>query len=243
MRRLRNQERINDVMAIEISLDAKSPARAFVMELEGVIVPTRRVIFETVRTVLSEQGVTFDEAAMMRHGLHAVPAHMVSDIADHFGLRAAARTALLGKLTKALADHFRSGAVTMALGLDRILDAARGAGAVLGVLSWQEEDAARALIEKTGLIRWDPQVFCSPQPDHEFPGADVWLKALKVLGRGPRSAAALCGARSAARSALAAGMRVVAVPDEFTSYQDFGGVDAMTDHISDVTVDQLFGRF
>ena len=229
-------------MAIEIPLDGKSPARALVMELEGMVVPTRRIIFETVRAALSEQGVSFDEPAMMRYGLHAVPAHMVSDIAEHLGLRPAARASLLAKLNKALADHFASGAVTMALGMDRVLDLARGAGAVIAVLSWQEEEAARTLIEKIGLIRWDPQAFCFPQPDHEFPGADMWLKALKALGRSPRSAAALCNARAAGRAALAAGMRVVIVPDEFTSYQDFGGVDAMTDHVGDVTVDQLFSR-
>jgi beta-phosphoglucomutase-like phosphatase (HAD superfamily) len=242
MRRLRYQERINDVMAIEISLDAKSPTRALVMELEGMAVPTRRVIFENVRATLSEQGVSFDEPAMMRYGLHAVPAHMVGDIAEHYGLRAAARTSLLGKLNKALVEHFRSRAVTMALGLDRVLDLARDAGSSLGVLSWQEEDAARALVEKVGLARWNPQVFCLPSPDHEFPGADVWLKALKALGCSPRSAAALCSARAPGRAALAAGLRVVASPDEFTSHQDFGGVDALVDHVGDATVEQIFGR-
>lgn len=229
-------------MPIEITLEAKQANRTFIMDLEGVAVPTRRVMFETLRAVLSEQGIAFDESAMIRHGVASPPKRMVAGIANHYGLKAAAQTGLLSKVTKALDAHFKSGAVSMALGLDRLLNAVRDAGGAMGILSWQSEEAARAVSERIGLVRWDPMVFAGSDGDREFPGVEIWANAIQKMGRGRLASTALCGSGFAVKSALAAGLRVVAAPDEFTSHQDYSGADALVDHIGDVTIEQVLGR-
>lgn len=215
---------------------------ALVLELEGVAVPTRRVIFATLKSALADAGVKITEPDMMRHGLHAVPAHMMNDLTEHLGLKASVRNSVLAKVEKALAEHFRSSNVALAPGLDRVLDAARAAGATIALISWQPEDAARALIEKCGLNRWQPQVHCHVEPNHEFPGADVWLKSLKAMGCGPTLCTALVGTRSSCRSSLAAGMRSVVVPDEFTGFEDFGGADLVAEKFADLTAADIGGN-
>ena len=212
---------------------------ALVLELEGVAVPTRQVIFSTLKAALSAHDVKFGMPEMMRYGLHAVPAHMMNDLTEHLSLKASVRTAVLAKVDKALADFFRSREVALASGLDRVLDAARGRGAVVGLISWQPEDAARALMEKCGLTRWDPQLACHVEPNHEFPGADVWLKSLKAIGCSSAVCTALVGSRSSCRSALAAGLRCIVVPDEFTAFEDFGGADCCRDKFADVHIEDL----
>lgn len=229
-------------MSDYITLELRSTNRAMVMELESVAVPTRRVVFEAVRDALSDQGIRFDEAAMIRHGLHAVPDHMVADLAAAHGLKPAVARDLSQRLNKAVLRHFTSPGVAMMLGLNRLLDAARSLGAVIGLVSWQEEPAAQALIERAGLSRWNPLLACFPNPDHEFPGTDTWLRLLKTLGRQPQDSVALCNTHAGCRSALTAGMRVVVVPDEFTLHQDFCGADAIAYHIDEAKPEMLFGE-
>ncbi len=230
-------------MSDDILIEVRSvQKRALVMELETVAVPTRRLVFETLRSLLSEEGIPFDETGMLRHGLHSVPARIAAELAAAYGLKPAVQKSLGDRVAKALMDHFASPAAVLRLGLDRVLSTARGHGAAIGLISWQPEPAAAALVSRVGLDQSQPLLLCFPQPDHEFPGADNWLRLLKAMGRQPQDAVALCDSRAGCRSALTAGLRVVAVPDEFTLHQDFGGADALVHHAEDVTAEMLFGR-
>jgi len=228
-------------MSDEIILSFRTKQRALVMELESTAIPIRRTMFEILQRELANEGITFDEPAMMRLGLHAVPAHLVADIAVAYSLPEGARSNLLRTLQQDLSEYFRSAAVAMVPGLSQVLDQARAAGAAVGLLSWQSEPEVRALVERIGLTKWEPVVSCTPNPDREFPGVDAWLQLLLQMNRQPQDSVALCRHRAAARTALTAGLRVVVVPDDFTLFQDFSGVDALAHHFEDLTAQQLFG--
>ena len=47
-------------------------------------------------------------------------------------------------------------------------------------------------------------------------------------------------AAESAKGALAAGMNVLAVPDAFTDFQDFGGANAVCDSLKDIVPNNLF---
>ncbi|MCX7818944.1 MAG: hypothetical protein N2652_07045 [Kiritimatiellae bacterium] len=229
-------------MADDVLMELRTPNRAMVMELETFAIPLRRVLFEAAREALSEQGITFDEAAMIRYGVHAAPRRIAAALAAAYGLKPAAESALAERIERAATRFLESPAAVPLIGLDRVLNLAIEHNARLGFVSWQPEAAAAALIERLGFSRWTPVVSCSPSPAGEFPGADSWLRLLKSMARRPQDSVALVNSHVACRSALTAGLRIVVVPDDFTLHQDFSGADVLTHHLADLDAQMLFGR-
>lgn len=229
-------------MSEDILIEVRTPNRALVMELESFAVPLRRIVFEAARDALSEQGIMFDEAAMIRYGLHASPRQMASSLAATYGLKPAVEATLAERIEAAAARFMESAAAVPMLGLDRILNLGIENHAMIGFVSWQPGSGATALIERLGLSRWSPVLISVPSPVQEFPGADSWLRLLKSMGRRPQDSVALVNSHAACRSALTAGLRVVVVPDDFTLHQDFSGADVLAHHLADLDATALFGR-
>ncbi len=229
-------------MSDDILIELRTPKRALVMELETFAMPLRRILFEAARDALSEQGITFDEPAMIRHGLHATPRKIASALAAAYMLKPAVENALAERIEAAAQRFFTSAAAVPLLGLDRVLNLGLEQNAAIGFVSWQAEPAAAALLERTGLSRWSPALFCAAAASQEFPGADIWLRLLKMMGRRPQDGVALVNSHVACRSALTAGLRIVAVPDDYTLHQDFSGADILVHHLADLDAAALFGR-
>jgi beta-phosphoglucomutase-like phosphatase (HAD superfamily) len=49
----------------------------------------------------------------------------------------------------------------------------------------------------------------------------------------------LVSSNTACKAALAAGLRAVAIPDDFTAHQDFGGADIIVDSASDIDAGEI----
>ena len=133
-----------------------------------------------------------------------------------------------------MAAHYASKNAGLADGIEAFLRSALAEGCILGALTTIPDDAARTLAERLGLAALDVHVVSFPADSRAFPGGDVWLKAAKAVGCRARRTVAVAGSGSSCRSALAAGMRCIAVPDAFSSFQDFGGADAVVERIADV---------
>lgn len=101
-------------------------------------------------------------------------------------------------------------------------------------ITWLPEETARTLVETLGLQDAGIQLFCVESVSLAFPDAETWRKAARVAGGGTSGFVAVASSESATRAALAAGFRVLAVPDEFTSFQDFSGARGVLEALSDV---------
>lgn len=210
-----------------------------VLELEGTAVSVRQTVFDAVSVVLKKEKIACTPSLFMRHGLHSVPEYMARDLHAFLGLKDSTREALQSATMNALEERF-AGKIDPMPGLQKLLASAAATGAKLAVVSWQSEEAAKALTEKIGLMQWRPLVLSYTNVHHEFPGADTFLKALKQLEATAHRSVALVSCAASSRAATAAGMRCAVVPDSFTSFQDFAGADWVADSWSDVEADQLF---
>ena len=72
-----------------------------------------------------------------------------------------------------------------------------------------------------------------------FPRADDWLKMLKQCGKERCTLVAVVSSQVACKGALTAGAACIAVPDQFTSFQDFSGAKLVLDSLSDEKPDAL----
>ena len=211
--------------------------RSLLFELEGVAIPTRETVFQGLQAFFKEQKTEFGIADFCRFGLHAVPEHLAKALAEGLRLKASAQAALLAHVQQARAALFRGEKLALAAGLEKLVRAVRGRELEVIALSYQPADAAQALLKKTGLDAVGVRLYAQDEVNHEYPGADVWLRALKTIGQRPRHGIALVGCGKSTTSALSAGLRVLVVPDRFTSFQDFSGADRVADTIADLDVE------
>lgn len=71
------------------------------------------------------------------------------------------------------------------------------------------------------------------------PAPDIYLKTADELSIEPKYCVAIEDSETGVLSAHAAGMKVIAVPNRYTSYQDFLKADKIVNSLSDITIPLL----
>jgi len=222
---------------------APAARTAVLFELENLGTSGRLRVFETLRKKLHARSIPFTIVDFQRHfTAKSVKCALPSFLAA-MNLSKSAETKLSADISQDIAAHYGDGKVSFCPVLRSLLDAVLQNETLAGCLTALEPETSTALAERFGLSDMAVRVMPVGDTDKPFPSPDSWLKLAKSLHVKPTMCAALVTSRTAARSAISAGMRVVAVPDQFTAFQDFGGADAVCDSIEDVSADRLLRLF
>ncbi len=64
----------------------------------------------------------------------------------------------------------------------------------------------------------------------------------KSLGKNPFNCGVIATSRAATKSSLSAGMHCVAIPDSYTSHEDFSGADVIIDDLAEMNVEEVMTR-
>jgi beta-phosphoglucomutase-like phosphatase (HAD superfamily) len=72
-----------------------------------------------------------------------------------------------------------------------------------------------------------------------FPSADIWLKTAKAMNIKSRRCLAVGGNMAACKSAMSADLRCLAVPDDFTSFQDYSGADLVLENPDEMSAKDI----
>jgi HAD superfamily hydrolase (TIGR01509 family) len=83
----------------------------------------------------------------------------------------------------------------------------------LGLASSSNREVIDAVLELAGIAGYFRATVSSEEVEHGKPAPDVYLEAARRLGVDPSSCAAIEDSRNGIRSAHAAGMRVIAIPN------------------------------
>jgi HAD superfamily hydrolase (TIGR01509 family) len=83
----------------------------------------------------------------------------------------------------------------------------------LGLASSSNREVIDAVLEAAGIAKYFRATVSSEEVERGKPEPDVYLEAARRLGVEPKSCAAVEDSRNGIRSARAAGMRVVAIPN------------------------------
>ena len=98
-------------------------------------------------------------------------------------------------------------------GAEELLEAAKEHGCRIGLATSSRQAHAEQSLKRAGLYRYfDGKVFGDTVTEGK-PSPEIYLKACESIGVDPENAVALEDAPSGVRSAYAAGMRVIVVPD------------------------------
>lgn len=123
--------------------------------------------------------------------------------------------------------------------LDALLDALDAAGVPVGVASASDRDWVERLLAGLGVRQRFAVVVTGADVQRRKPAPDVYLRAAAALGAAPGGSVALEDSAHGIASARAAGMRVIAIPNEVSAFQDLSGADLRVDSLDQVDLGLL----
>lgn len=217
----------------------KSSSYALLFELEGFAADGRSAAFRVLNSLLGEQGKVVDRTLYSRFCLHAFPEIYLPELLQSLELPRQQAAKLAEDVRNGTFMELHAKADPPSPALAELLHRARERGVAIAVVSSFPEDRARGLFDNLGFGPLDAQLFCFPEKEDAFPRPDCWLKVAKALSKKSVHCAVIAGSQVAVKSALSAGMPCVAIPDEFTSFQDFSGANAVFDNLGDESAEEV----
>ena len=213
---------------------APTPTFGILFQLEDIAVNGRKVAFEVLKSVLKDQKVELPAFLFSRYCLYSAPQVYLPDLLETLGSRKSPVNKLIEEASDKINARLSSNSIELAAGLNKILQEARERNLAAATITALPETTAQAILAKTGLERVGVRLFAYPDTDKVFPGGNIWLKTARALTLKPHNCAVLTGNVTACKSALSADMRCVAIPDEFTSFQDYGGAFMMLEALDEI---------
>lgn len=210
-----------------------------IFELETAALGARRIRFEVLKGIFGEQGIGFAEAEYSRFCLGRPEGYM-ADLLERKGYTAAGPEQVTERLRGETLSRLMQKDCQLEAGVKEWLDAAAEHGAAIVAATNLPMEAAEGLSERLGLGQWHVGLCSSAGLDKGWGEPEGWQHAAQSTGRHAANALAVTTGAAYARAALAAGCHVVAVPDEFTDFEDFGGVDFVASSLTELKADECF---
>lgn len=223
----------------EKKADAPRSPYAVFFELEGAATHVRRAEYDALCNVITDASTPMTALHYARHCLNRSPSAYLKGLLSTLGAKAKDVAALAKEIENGASIFLTSEKATLNPQVAGIVDEALKRHMEVVMVTGCPEALARVALEKWGAPYDRMKVISHSSSDRAAPDLDDWLKAAKSVSLPPRQCVALAGSQLAVKSALSAGMRSIAVPDEFTSFQDFSGADAVLDADSDWSAAEL----
>ena len=215
--------------------------QAIIFDLDGLIIETEAVYCQIWQREFAREGLTFDMAGYQNligahHVVGGYRPHQV--MADHLNNGVSARDLLLAVEQEALQTIKNEEAKP---GVLQVLDEAAKKGFLLAVGSSSEQDWVHGHLKRLGIFdRFDTIVTAEDVNKNAKPAPDIYLKVLKNLGVAPQNALVLEDSNNGVVASHRAGIRVVAVPNEVTTGQDFSLATAIIPSLEALDLSDYF---
>lgn len=217
---------------------ARPAAMGLLFELDHTAATGRQFLYEACRQVLQEKDLALDPALFTRYRLFEGGAQGLARFLSTVDKKKLSAEKLVADIRTRYYETFAGNKAKLNSIVQTIVADAGKAEIAVGVLSFLPDETARQL-----LTRWDWQdtvkLLVLPETPPWRPHPDSWLKLAKLMARPGRSCAALVTDEAACKSALAAGLRCVVIPDTFTDCQDFGGADLVLEDVKDFHLKEM----
>jgi HAD superfamily hydrolase (TIGR01509 family) len=186
------------------------PCKGLLFDLDGLMVDSEPVWFEVQRAFIRERGGEWT-VELARRCVGGGLANALRIMGDAFGF-----TPDLAAHGQAMTDAFVDRIATMALkpGCRELVEAARARPVPCAVASSSTRRLVEATLTRFGLLdRFDAVVTGDSVPNAK-PAPDIFLRAASLLGVPPDACVVLEDSILGVRAARAAGMAVIAVPED-----------------------------
>lgn len=205
-----------------------------IFDLDGLLADTERLHCQAYRDALAAKGIALSEVEYAEHWVRSG-----RGIADWLTARGHAHDPLAVRAVKAkrYLDLLACELKPMAGALD-LLKALHGRKKV-GLASSSYRDAVDGVLDGLKIGHFFQAIVSGLDVERVKPAPDIFLAAAKQLDAAPAECLVLEDAEKGVIAAHAAGMRCIAVPNDYTRHHDFSKATRICNSLSDVTFELL----
>ncbi len=227
-------------MSAEAKTEKKqtSATHALIFELEYVAADTRAVEYASLKSAAATKGVELTPVLYSRSGMSPLHRTAVTDVLQQAGKKTDAIEKAVTEVDKAVSDYCENKA-ELDPGLEKLIKATQKRNIPVVAFSALPADLAKKLMARLGLDAMDVELVIPDEVKGSFPRADDWLKMLKQCDKEGATLVAVVSSQVACKGALTAGAACIAVPDEYTAFQDFSGAKMVLDSLADEKPDAI----
>jgi len=205
-----------------------------IFDLDGLLADTERLHCQAYQLALLEHGVQLTEADYGEHWVRCGKGIQEWVCQQGFELDPGA---LRARKAIHYQDLLRSSLRPMD-GAEALLNRLAG-NMRIGLASSSYRDAVDGVIYGLGIANYFETIVSGLDVTRVKPAPDIFLETANRLGVAPAECAVLEDAEKGVLAAHAAGMRCVAVPNDYTRQHDFSKATHICSSLNDVTVNLL----
>ena len=221
----------------KVAKDAKNVKPCLVFELETVAFNGGQAMYEVAEAAFKAREFQLAPEIFIRFNLsHPTPRvlqHMATAMAINANNIEAMSAEIVEQWQQKLAQTAPNLVVAKLLG-----DAAKQ-GIPLGAVTTLPEELASGLIKALALNVEVALVKLPTAGGNSRPRQEFWAKLARQMQVAPAQCVALVGSAITAQAAVMAGMHVVALPNAFNAFQDFGGADMVFEKPESLPLDEI----
>ena len=209
-----------------------------VLDLDGLLIDSEQVWDDVRETLARERGGRYDEVAQ-RDMMGMSSLEWSAYMHDRVGL-AEPPEEINRIVVERMLERYHAGPPWIPGALDAVHRIA--AEFMLGLASSSNRELIDAVLDAGGIAGLFRATVSSEEVERGKPAPDVYLEAARRLGADPADCVAVEDSHNGIRSAKAAGMRCVAVPNaHYPPGEAVAEADAVVARLGDLTLDVLRG--
>ena len=185
--------------------------KAVVFDMDGVLFDTERLCMDGWNQVASKRGIEgMAQVAQQCIGLNANDTKSL--VLEHYG-QDFPYDEFRGQVSKWVWDRIKWNGLPVKLGVNKILAYLRQAGIPIGLASSTRYASVISHLKEAGIVDYFQVIVAGDMIEHSKPQPDIYQLACRKLGVDPADAYAVEDSPNGIRSAHAAGMKPIMVPD------------------------------
>ena len=211
--------------------------KAVIFDMDGVIIdsePIESLAWEKVLAEYDKQPIFNDNGL-----IHVVGRNSLEEIIKKHGLKDDPEVIRFRKRV-VFADLVVQNLIPK-LGFTKLLKALKKERFKLALASNRFEKHVLLIADKLKIKKSFKAIIGNSPEIKTKPAPDIFLKAAKQLGINPEYCLVIEDSEYGIVAAKRAGMKVIAVPNKYTMYQDFSKADKIVKSLSDITMKMLIG--
>jgi HAD superfamily hydrolase (TIGR01509 family) len=210
--------------------------QAVILDLDGLIVDTEPLHQRAFTEFLARQGV-HHEFTIEEYGKYFVGIPVTENarwLIEQFNLRVGADEVMAQREAIYEAMIADPANLTVMPGVFDLIDRLSACGLPLAVASGSPRNQVDTVLQGLNLTARFGAIVAGTDVPRTKPAPDVYLCAAKQIGIAPADCLALEDSATGVTAAKAAGMRAIAVPNQYTAHQDLSHADARVSNLAQV---------
>ncbi len=225
--------------ATETNEAAATPTIALLFELENIGFQGRKVVFDVLKSVLADKDMKLEPVHFSRCCVDTPVEAGLPSLLALLGHPRVSAEKLVPEILQGIRASMVDNTPKVSAALVSLIQKAQAEGYAVGAVSNLDAEAADMLHAKLDVGESEEGAVVASESDTGTGDAQAWKSAARALDALIPASVVLTSSSRAAHAAVAAGMRCVVIPDDFTSFQDFGGTDLILDSLDDSAVSEI----